>query len=58
MRVNIKMAVPRGDRRRNLNTGFIEFAAPEAFQDAQVRLNMKLYQYLWPEAVVMAGRTR
>ncbi|KAK3562145.1 hypothetical protein QTP86_030147, partial [Hemibagrus guttatus] len=36
MRVNFKMAGPHGDRRRNLNTGFTEFATPEAFQDAQV----------------------
>ncbi|KAG7327332.1 hypothetical protein KOW79_008938 [Hemibagrus wyckioides] len=30
------MAGPHGDRRRNLNAGFSEFATPEAFQDAQV----------------------
>ncbi|XP_047659616.1 peroxisome proliferator-activated receptor gamma coactivator-related protein 1 isoform X2 [Tachysurus fulvidraco] len=36
MRVNFKMAGPHGDRRRNLNTGFTEFATPDAFQDAQV----------------------
>lgn len=45
MRVNFKMAVPRGDRQRNLNAGFTEFATPEAFQDAQVRLNIKIWPY-------------
>ncbi|KAB5558937.1 hypothetical protein PHYPO_G00022950 [Pangasianodon hypophthalmus] len=30
------MAAPHGDRRRNLNTGFTEFATPEDFPDAQV----------------------
>lgn len=41
MRVKFKMAGPHGDRRRNLNAGFSEFATPEAFQDAQVRLNIE-----------------
>ncbi|KAM9460588.1 uncharacterized protein Hap1MRO34_017102 [Clarias gariepinus] len=30
------MATPHGDRGRNLNTGFIEFATAEVFQEAQV----------------------
>ncbi|KAF5905164.1 peroxisome proliferator-activated receptor gamma coactivator-related protein 1-like [Clarias magur] len=30
------MATPHGDRGKNLNTGFIEFATAEVFQDAQV----------------------
>lgn len=41
MWVNFKMAAPNGDTRRNLNTGFTEFAAPETFQDDQVRVNFK-----------------
>ncbi|XP_060797009.1 uncharacterized protein si:dkey-93h22.8 isoform X3 [Neoarius graeffei] len=40
MWVNFKMAAPNGDTRRNLNTGFTEFAAPETFQGDQAKIQI------------------